>query len=88
MILSPVVAAEISGCFASDDEMETALRRMEIKVSNPTIGQFHQAGSAFLGYRRRSTNPKDRMLADFLVRAHALGQAGRLLSRDRGYYRT
>jgi hypothetical protein len=45
------------------------------------------AGEAWKEYRSRG-GPRDRLIADFLVRGHALCQADRLLTRDRGLART
>ena len=45
------------------------------------------AGRAFRVYRE-SGGTRARVLPDFLIGAHAQSRAGRLLSRDRGFYRT
>jgi predicted nucleic acid-binding protein len=44
------------------------------------------AGQSWRAYRR-SGGTRERIVSDFLVAAHALHRADRLLSRDRGFYR-
>ena len=37
---------------------------------------------------RRAGGPRERIIADFLIGAHALAVADAFLTRDRGFYKT
>ena len=61
------------------------LRRRTNNVACPSCGanqEFHciKCGATFL--------PRQHVIADFLIGAHASVHADRLVTRDRGYYRT
>ena len=88
LIISPIVVAEIAGHFSTVTQQEKCLQEMGLRLIDFTMVDAHHAGQAYVAYRLRSKDPKPRMLADFLVGAHAVHQADRLMTRDRGYYLT
>lgn len=88
LIACPVVISEVSAYAASAETLRGMIEKMHISLVAFGWEDLHAAGQAYLNYRRRSKQPKSRMLADFLVGGHALAHADALVTRDRGYYRT
>ncbi len=88
LIVCPVVVGETAAYFSSEQTLQNAFDAMHLDMRAFVWSDLHRAGEAYVAYCRRSRAPRKRMLADFLVAAHALIHADVLLTRDRGYYRT
>lgn len=80
------VLAEIRPALGAE-EVEEFLSDWQLQFVPSTRESCLLAGERFAAYLRRRRNPLPRVLPDFLVGAHALETADRLLTRDRGYYR-
>lgn len=82
-----VVWAETRAFFPDDAAFEAAMHTLGVCFSPIDIKAAKHAGACWQAYRKKG-GPRKRVIADFMIGAHALHQADRLITRDRGYYRS
>lgn len=86
LILSPVAFAEFSIAYPSVESARADLERLHIRYAPIEPAAAYLAGQVFLRYRKKG-GPRQHLIPDFLIAAHACVQADRLAALDRGYYR-
>lgn len=87
LVACEAVWAEVASFFPSPDAAQDAMNRLGVAFSPIELKTALAASAAWKMYRSRGGR-RGRVVADFLIGAHALSQAERLLTRDRGFYRT
>ena len=89
VVVCEVVLAEVAAQFAEVAGLERFLETTNIETVATSVAACHEAGLRWRKYARGRGNPRrDRIIADFMVGAHALHHANALHSRDLGVYRT
>lgn len=87
LFVNDIIAAELAPLFAREDELWGTLASAQIRLAAYPRQAIFAAGQAFLRYRRGGGR-RERILPDFMIGAHAAVSGAKLLTRDRGFYRT
>ena len=87
ILVCDVVYAELVPAFGDRSSLEGALREINATVSPIDTAIAYEAGIRWAHYRRAG-GPRERIIADFLIGAHAVARADAFLTRDRGFYST
>jgi predicted nucleic acid-binding protein len=86
LVACPIVWAELSSLFSEVERMNEALNKAEIQFDPFDRECSEAAGQQWRQYRKRGGS-RTRLIADFFIGAHASVRTGRLLTRDRGFFR-
>ena len=85
ILVCDIVYAELVAAFGHQALLDGALREINATLSPIDTSIAYEAGARWMQYRRAG-GPRDRIITDFLIGAHAVATADRFLTRDRGFY--
>ena len=86
LVVSPVVAAEFFAVVGEREAFETTLADLGIRLVSISVDAACEAGRLFRLYRDQG-GPREFLISDFLIGAHAAVDCDRLAANDRGYLR-
>lgn len=87
LVICDVVAAEYFAILMDQEKFHESLSRLGIVFKPTSLESAQLAGRLFREYRRQG-GPREHLIPDFLVGAHAQIQANRIAAIDRGYLRS
>ena len=86
LIVNEIIYSELSPQFPDKEMLDDALRQLSIRIVSLDLEVAYHAGKKWQQYRKTG-GKRNRVLADFLIGAHAAMRSEKLLTRDRGFYK-
>ena len=86
LVICDVVAAEFFALLMDEGKCQQSLNNLGITFGATSLDAARLAGRIFRAYRREG-GPREHLVPDFLIGAHAQRQADRIAAIDRGYLR-
>ena len=87
ILVSDIVYAELVPAFREKPALDHALIEINAQVSSLNTAMAYEAGLRWWRYRQAG-GPRERIITDFLIGAHAASVAETFITRDRGFYET
>lgn len=86
LVVCDVVAAEFFALLLNESKFRRSMDALGIAYSPISLEAARLAGRIFRAYRREG-GPREHLVPDFLIGAHAAIQADSIAAMDRGYLR-
>jgi predicted nucleic acid-binding protein len=87
LVINPIIYAEVAVAYVRPEDLERVLRQELFRREHLPWDAAFLAGRCFREYRRRG-GPRPSPMPDFFIGAHAAVMGYRLLTRDKGRYRS